>query len=321
MTTNGIELSWRTKCSWANRIQPSQPSKNTSPKVTKKGETDEFLKPIAVAAAPEDRTRIEDGDVVVFFNFRPDRARQLSHALADKEFDGFRRSRVVKDLHFVSFAEYDTELAVPVAFPKQNVEDSLTEIVSKRGLTQYHVAETQKYAHVTYFLNGGREEPFVGETRKLIPSLDVATYDLAPEMSAQAIADDVVAQIKSDTYDIIMVNFANADMVGHSGKFEETKAAIEVLDKCLGEVVDAVIAKGGAVLITADHGNAEETMEQETKKPITAHTTNLVPVILCGTDAKSLKSNGGLSDIAPTILDIMHIPVPESMTGRSLIVR
>jgi 2,3-bisphosphoglycerate-independent phosphoglycerate mutase len=282
-------------------------------------ETDEFLRPVSIAHTPEDRTRIENGDVVVFFNFRPDRARQLSHALVDKEFSGFERKRVVKDLHFVSFTEYDRELGVPVAFPKEDVENTLAEVVSSQGLRQYHVAETEKYAHVTYFLNGGQEQAFKNEERNLIPSPKVATYDLQPEMSAQEVADDVVTHIKQNKSDLEIANFANADMVGHTGDFEATKKASTTLDKCLYEVIGATLEAGGAALMTADHGNAEYKIDRETGKPLTAHTTSPVPVLLCGTQAKSLRSDGGLSDIAPTILDILGLPVPEEMTGRSLI--
>lgn len=284
----------------------------------KKGETDEFLRPVSVANERYDRTRIEDGDVVVFFNFRPDRARQLSHALVDKEFAGFSRSRVVKNLHFVSFTEYDPQLGVPVAFPNQNTSDTLAEIVSRQGLRQYHVAETEKYAHVTYFLNGGREEAFAGEERKLIPSPKVATYDLHPQMNAKAVADDVIKHIKQDKSDFIAVNFANADMVGHSGKFDATKHAIEVLDECIGRVADATLQAGGSLLMTADHGNAEREIDAD-GQPITSHTTSPVPVLLCGTDATSLRGGGGLSDIAPTALSVMGLPIPKEMIGRNLI--
>jgi 2,3-bisphosphoglycerate-independent phosphoglycerate mutase len=283
-------------------------------------ETDEFLRPISIAGKPEDRTRIEDGDVVVFFNFRPDRARQLSHALVDKEFDGFTRKRVIKDLHFVSFAEYDKDLGVPVAFPKEDVKNTLAEIVSKQGLSQYHVAETEKYAHVTYFLNGGREHAFKGEERSLVPSPTVATYDLQPEMSAAEVADDVVTHIKKNQSDLIIVNFANADMVGHTGDFEATKKAIHALDDCLDRVIEETLKAGGVALMTADHGNAEYKIDRESGEPLTAHTTSPVPVLICGKEGISLRKDGGLSDIAPTVLDIMGLPVPEDMTGKSLIV-
>jgi len=284
-----------------------------------KGETDEFLRPISIANQPEDRTRIEDGDVVVFFNFRPDRARQLSHALVDKDFDGFARSRVIKDLHFVTFTEYDKELGVPVAFPKDNVANTLAEVTSSHGLRQYHVAETEKYAHVTYFLNGGKEHAFPGEERNLIPSPKVATYDLKPEMSADEVAKDVVNHIGQHKSDLIVVNFANADMVGHTGNLEATKQAIAVLDGCLGEVIDAALQAGGAALMTADHGNAELTINHETGDRITSHTTSPVPVLLCGIEGITLRDEGGLSDVAPTVLQVMGLPAPDEMTGQSLI--
>lgn len=285
----------------------------------KKGETDEFLRPVSIAHQAQDRTRIEDGDVVVLFNFRPDRARQLSHALVDKKFDGFKRRRVISDLHFVSFTEYDKDLGVPVAFPKEDVKNTLAEVISKQKLHQYHVAETEKYAHVTYFLNGGQEHPFEGEERSLIPSPKVATYDLQPEMSAAAVADDVVEHIKQHESDLIVVNFANADMVGHTGDFEATKKAIAALDECISQVVEATLKAGGAALMTADHGNAEYKIDRDTSEPLTAHTTSPVPVLLCGSEAATLRKRGGLSDIAPTVLDIMGCPVPDEMTGKSLI--
>ncbi len=285
------------------------------------GETDEFLRPVSIAGRPEDRTRIEDGDAVVFFNFRPDRARQLSHALVDKTFDGFTRKRVVKDLHFVSFTEYDTALGVPVAFPAENVRQTLAEVLSAHGLTQYHVAETEKYAHVTYFLNGGREAAFPGEARSLIPSPKVATYDLQPEMSARAVADDVVAHIQKDESDCIIVNFANADMVGHTGNFAATKEAIAVLDSCVAQVIEAALQAGGTALMTADHGNAEYKIDSETGELLTAHTTSPVPVLLCGVPHVKLRDGGGLQDVAPTVLAVMGVAAPKEMTGKSLLIR
>ncbi len=283
-------------------------------------ETDEFLQPVSIAGTPEDRTRIADGDVVVFFNFRPDRARQLSHALVDTEFTGFARSRVIKDLHFVSFTEYDPSLDALVAFPNQTTDNSLAEVIAKHGLRQYHVAETEKYAHVTYFLNGGVEDPFPGEDRSMIPSPKVATYDEAPAMSARAITDDAVQKINAGEHDLIVINYANADMVGHTGNFEATVSAIETLDGCIGDVVDATLAAGGAALMTADHGNAEYKIDRESGAPLTAHTTSPVPVIVCGTGATSLQSGGSLSDIAPTVLAAMHFDQPSEMTGTSLLV-
>ena len=284
-----------------------------------KQETDEFLRPITIANTPADRTRIEDGDVVVFFNFRPDRARQISHALVDNTFDGFARSRVVKDLHFVSFTEYDPSLDALVAFPNQTTDNSLAEVIAAQGLRQYHIAETEKYAHVTYFLNGGVEDAFTGEDRTMIPSPKVATYDEAPAMSARAIADDVIAQIKQGQYDFIAINFANADMVGHTGDFAATVSAIETLDACLGDVIDATLAAGGTALMTADHGNAEYKIDAS-GAALTAHTTSPVPVLVCGSAATQLRSGGSLSDVAPTVLELMQVAQPDQMTGRSLLV-
>lgn len=285
------------------------------------GITDEFIKPVSVANNSNERTRINDGDVVIFFNFRPDRARELSHALVDVDFSGFKRKRVVKNLRFVAFSEYDSTLHVPVAFPAENAANSLAEVISSRGLRQYHIAETEKYAHVTYFMNGGREEAFPNEDRAMIPSRkDVATYDLAPDMSAYEITETVIEQIHADKYDLIIMNYANADMIGHTGKMKETIQAIETLDKCLGQVINATLEQGGAVLMTADHGNAEYKIDHKTGKPLTAHTSNPVPVLLCGTSCAELRSNGGLSDIAPTILGIMDIPLPPEMTGKTLII-
>ncbi len=281
------------------------------------GETDEFLKPIVIAGRPEDRTKIEDNDVVVFFNFRADRARQLSHALVDKEFSGFPRQQVLKNIHFVSFTEYDPKLDVTVAFRDEQLDDTLAEVVSQHELRQFHVAETEKYAHVTYFLNGGHEAPFPGEDRLLVPSKKVTTYDLMPAMSADAVTDAVIKRL-SDGYALIAVNLANADMVGHSGNHPATIQAIEALDTCLGRLAATASEHGYALLITADHGNAEHNTDPETNKPLTAHTTNPVPVILCGTATKALRSDGELQDIAPTILTIMGLPIPEVMTGNSL---
>jgi 2,3-bisphosphoglycerate-independent phosphoglycerate mutase len=282
------------------------------------GETDEFLKPIAIATQAQDRVRLEDGDVVVFFNFRPDRARQLTHALVDANFKEFDRERVVKDLHVVTFAEYDRSLAVPVAFPKEDVRDTLAEIVSHHGLQQFHIAETEKYAHVTYFMNGGREQPFPREDRHMVPSLKIATYDLAPAMSAEALTDAVTKRLQTGQDDLIILNYANADMVGHTGDFGATVLAIKTLDACLSRLTTAVLEHGGAALITADHGNAEREFDPATRHPITSHTTSPVPVVLCGTIVKKLRAHGGLQDIAPTVLAAMGLPIPAAMTGRDL---
>lgn len=279
------------------------------------GLNDEFIKPARIG----EEVKIEDGDAVIFFNFRPDRARELTHALVDTDFDEFARKQIARELHLVTFAEYDSELQTPIAFPKDNMADTLAEVVSKAGLKQYHVAETEKYAHVTYFLNGGNEAAFAGEDRELIPSLKIATYDLQPEMSARKITDAAVEKIKSGAYNLIVINFANADMVGHTGILEAAIRAIETLDDCVADVIDATIAVGGAALMTADHGNAESEINTENGEPVTAHTTNPVPVFICGIEGISLKNGGGLQDVAPTILDIMQLDKPVLMTGTSII--
>lgn len=283
------------------------------------GDTDEFLKPIRIAASANDHVRLKDGDVVIFFNFRPDRARQLSHALIDADFADFDRHRVINDLHLVTFAEYDKALGSPVAFPKDDVTNTLAEVVSQHGLKQFHVAETEKYAHVTYFINGGREKAFKNEERLMIPSPKVATYDERPDMSAQEITGAVLERLQNDDDDLIIVNFANADMVGHTGDFTATVQAISIVDECLGMIAEAVERKGGMLLITADHGNAEAEIDLDDGTPLTSHSSNPVPVILCGTHAKKLRSDGSLQDIAPTILSLMELPIPNDMTGTSLV--
>jgi 2,3-bisphosphoglycerate-independent phosphoglycerate mutase len=282
------------------------------------GETDEFFKPISIAATPEDRVKIDDGDVVIFFNFRPDRARQLTHALVDVDFTEFPRRRIVKDLHLVTFGEYDRTLTSPVAFPKPDIQYSLAETVSSHGKHQFHIAETEKYAHVTYFLNGGVEEAFTGEDRQMVSSLKVATYDLAPAMSAAQLTDIATTRITGRPDDLVVINYANADMVGHTGNFAAIVSAIETLDTCMGRIITAALSTGAAVLITADHGNAEYKIDLSTNLPLSAHTTNPVPVLLCGTKARSLRAGAGLSDVAPTVLEVMGLPIPAAMTGRSL---
>jgi 2,3-bisphosphoglycerate-independent phosphoglycerate mutase len=282
------------------------------------GITDEFVLPTSIVVDAGQPVRISDGDSVVFFNFRADRARQLSHALVDKDFAGFKRTRVARDLHFVTFTEYARDLLADVAFPSPDVSHTLAEEVCAAGLRQFHVAETEKYAHVTYFINGGREEPFSGEERLLVPSPRVATYDTTPEMSAAGITDAVVEHIERGDGALIVLNFANPDMVGHTGVFSATVRAVEVVDGCLGRIEAAVIGGGGGMLITADHGNAELKIDATDNSPLTAHTTSPVPVILCGTDATALRGDGGLEDVAPTVLTAMGLVVPGGMTGSSL---
>lgn len=283
------------------------------------GVTDEFIEPVSIVPDGAERVRVEDGDSVIYFNFRPDRARQLTHALVDQEFSGFPRSRRVADLHMAAFTEYEVGLPVAVAYPAEEVRQTLGEVVSQHGLRQFHVAETEKYAHVTYFINGGREEPLPGEERLLVPSQrHVATYDAIPEMSARGITDAVLDRIGAGTDRLIVVNFANADMVGHTGDFDATVTAVEVVDGCVGSIVDAALAAGGSALITADHGNAELKIDRRDGSPLTAHTTSPVPVILCGDGSRSMREGGGLADIAPTLLGMLGLEAPAAMTGRDL---
>jgi len=281
------------------------------------GITDEFLPPVSILHGGR-RVRVDNNDSVIFFNFRPDRARQLTHALIDADFKDFARSRVVRNIDMVTFTEYERDLPVHVAFPSEDVRHTLGEVVSHQGLGQFHVAETEKYAHVTYFINGGREHPFPGEERLLVPSPRVATYDVVPEMSAEPVTDAVVAHLKSGEGALIVVNYANPDMVGHTGDFDATVRAVGVVDTMIGRVARASLAAGGAMLMTADHGNAEYKIDRTDGSPLTAHTASQVPVMLCGTSARVLRDGGGLRDIAPTVLMAMGLPIPDEMTGRSL---
>jgi 2,3-bisphosphoglycerate-independent phosphoglycerate mutase len=280
-----------------------------------RGESDEFLKPTIV----DPRGLIEDGDSIIFFNFRPDRAREITRAFVDPNFKEFERPPM--KVNFACMTQYDATIDASVAFGPENLDDTLSEIVSRAGLKQLRIAETEKYAHVTYFFNGGKEKPNSGEDRVLIPSPKVATYDLQPEMSAYQVTDEVVERIRSGGYDLIILNFANPDMVGHTGIFEAAVKAVEVVDACVGRVVDEVLAQAGAVLLTADHGNAEKMIDLETGQPHTAHTTNPVPFVLILDDGKErqLRKGGILADVAPTILELMSIPIPQAMTGKSLI--
>jgi 2,3-bisphosphoglycerate-independent phosphoglycerate mutase len=281
------------------------------------GVTDEFVPPTSILDHGA-VVRIENGDSIIFFNFRPDRARQLCHALVDESFDGFPRTRVLRDMDLVTFTEYERDLSAQVAFPREDVMHTLGEEVSLAGLGQFHVAETEKYAHVTYFINGGRERPFEGEERLLVPSPRVATYDTMPEMSAARVADAVIAHVEAGADALIVANFANADMVGHTGDFDATVRAVACVDTCVGRIVSAVEAARGGLLITADHGNAEYKIDRRDGSVLTAHTTSPVPVIVCGAGGGSLREGAGLSDIAPTVLSAMGLPVPKEMSGRSL---
>jgi len=285
-------------------------------------ETDEFVNPIVITddsgKAPGTLT---DGDSVIFFNFRADRARQITRAFNDPDFDGFKRTPPIKLSKFVCMTQYDETFILPVAFGPVHRDNILGEVISNAGLHQLRIAETEKYAHVTYFFNGGEEKPFPLEDRALIPSpREVPTYDHKPEMSALQVTAEVIARIESDKYRLIVLNFANMDMVGHTGVLEAAISACQTVDRCVREIVDTVKARGGVVLITADHGNAEM-MTDPNGNPYTAHTLNPVPFILVDDSRKNLRlKEGKLADIAPTILEIIGIEKPEQMTGSSLIV-
>lgn len=277
-----------------------------------RNENDEFVKPTIVAGAEP----ICGNDSVIFFNFRPDRAREITRTFTDKDFSGFTRN-VFPKVYFVCMTEYDDTIAAPVAFPKEEITNCLAEVLSKKGLTQLHAAETEKYAHVTFFFNGGREEPYPGEERLLVASPKVATYDLQPEMSAYGVTEKVLEAIKSDKYDVIILNFANADMVGHTGIFSAAQKAVEAVDECVGKIVSAMQSAGGEVLITADHGNSDQMLENG--QVWTAHSMNVVPLIYV-TEKKNVKLNSGaLADVAPTMLEILDIEKPREFTGKSLI--
>jgi 2,3-bisphosphoglycerate-independent phosphoglycerate mutase len=283
-----------------------------------RGEGDEFVSPTLVVAPGGAPVRIGDGDVVAFMNFRSDRARQLTRAFIEPGFEGFPRRTVPRLRAFVTLTEYHKEFDVPVAFPPQRLDNGLGEYLSRLGLRQLRIAETEKYAHVTFFFNGGIERTYEGEERILIPSPKVRTYDLAPQMSAAAVTDQLVEAVGAGRYDVIICNYANADMVGHTGSFEAAVEAAACVDRCLGRVVEAVQAAGGELLITADHGNAEQMRGEGTGQAHTAHTSNPVPLIYIGRPA-TLAPHGVLADVAPSLLQLMGFKQPEEMTGRSLI--
>ena len=276
---------------------------------------DEFVEPAVIGNG----AKIEDGDSVIFYNFRPDRAREITRALVDPEFDGFEAEKM--NLYFVTMTDYDSTMPnVHVAFKPEDLKNTYGEYVSNKGLTQLRIAETEKYAHVTFFFNGGVEEPFKGEDRILVPSPKVETYDMKPEMSAYEVTDKVVEAINSEKYDTIILNFANPDMVGHTGNLEAAEKAIEAVDECVGKIIDALNKHNGVALITADHGNAEQMIDYKTGEPFTSHTTNPVPLILYGMEDVKIK-DGKLADLAPTMLDIMNLEKPKEMTGESLLIR
>lgn len=281
------------------------------------GVTDEFIVPAVVT----ENATIRSGDSVIFFNFRPDRARELTRTLVDPDFTGFRRKKGFFPLTYICMTQYDATMPnVEVAYKPQSLENTLGEYISKKGLTQLRIAETEKYAHVTFFFNGGVEAPYPGEDRALIPSPKVATYDLQPEMSACLVTDEVVKRIRSGKYDVIILNYANCDMVGHTGVFEAAVKAVEAVDTCLGRTLAAIGEMGGRAFVTADHGNADR-MTDEHGEPFTAHTTNPVPFIAVGfPEGTRLRQEGGrLADIAPTMLQALGLPQPPEMTGRSML--
>ena len=284
--------------------------------------SDEFVLPCVILEDGHPTAKISNKDSVIFFNFRPDRAREITRAINDKEFDGFKRETL--NLTFVTMTQYDKTLeGVEIAYRPQSYVNTLGEYVSNKGLNQLRIAETEKYAHVTFFFNGGVEKPNENEDRALIASPKVATYDLKPEMSAYEVTDELINRLDSDKYDMIILNFANPDMVGHTGVFEAAKKAIETVDECLGKVVNKVLEKDGTVFITADHGNAEIMIDFSTGNPMTAHTTDPVPFVWISNEAegKSLKDGGKLADIAPTMLEAMGLEKPAEMTGESLLVK
>ncbi len=320
-------LLWdRTKKAYVNLTDKDIKITNISPqdyiqKSYDKNITDEFIEPIRLSD-----NYLKDGDSMICFNFRPDRARQIIKSLSDKDFSDFDR-KIFPDLELVTFTQYDANFPVKVAFPPESLNNFIGQIVSENGLKQYRTAETEKYPHVTYFFNGGVEIPLPGEERHLVPSPRVATYDMEPEMSAEELTISCAKAIKSGNYAFVVINFANPDMVGHTGNMDATIKAIETVDKCIGQIVNATGEMGGSILITADHGNAE-LMKGPAGEPWTAHTINKVPLIFIEGEKRKipnmgneiyLRDNAGLADIAPTLLQLLNLPIPKEMTGKSLI--
>ena len=320
-------LLWeRTEKAFANLTDPNIKTANISAQdyikqSYDKNITDEFIEPIRIS-----ENYLKDGDSLICFNFRPDRARQIIKSLSERKFSDFER-KVFPNLNLITFTQYDPELSVKVAFPPESLNNFIGQIVSENGLKQYRTAETEKYPHVTYFFNGGVEIPLPGEKRHLIPSPRVATYDMKPEMSAEELTNSCSKAIKSGDYAFVVINFANPDMVGHTGNMNATIKAIETVDKCIGQIVNATGEMGGSILITADHGNAE-LMKGPSGEPWTAHTINKVPLIFIEGEKRKipnmgneifLRDNAGLADIAPTLLQLLNLPIPKEMTGKSLI--
>lgn len=283
-----------------------------------RGENDEFVKATSIHDNNQTPVTIQDGDSVIFMNFRADRAREITQAFIETDFTGFTRTIQPKLGDFVTLTEYDTNFNLHTAYSPERLDNILAEYLSQLGMRQLRIAETEKYAHVTFFFNGGVETPYPGEDRILIPSPKVATYDLQPEMSAHEVTERLIAEIKSQQYDVIICNFANPDMVGHTGNFPAAVKAIEVIDECLGKIISALQDVGGEALITADHGNAEMMFDKNTNQPHTAHTHELVPLIYIGRHASVIKTNGVLADVAPTMLYLLNIPQPNEMTGKPI---
>lgn len=281
------------------------------------GVTDEFVLPITVGG---EESRIHDNDSIIFFNYRPDRAREITKAINFSDFDGFERKKVLKNIYYCTMTSYDASFDFPVAFPKFKPVNILGDVLEQNGINQFRTAETEKYAHVTFFFNGGIDEPQPHETRKLVASPKVATYDLQPEMSAPEVCENVLNAIENKDYGFILVNFANPDMVGHTGVIEAAAKACKVVDECVGKIADKCKEYGVTMLLTADHGNAETMVNVETGKPHTAHTTNEVPFVIINPPYEiELRESGALCDIAPTILQLMDIKQPEEMTGQSML--
>ncbi|HEC29259.1 MAG TPA: 2,3-bisphosphoglycerate-independent phosphoglycerate mutase [Gammaproteobacteria bacterium] len=283
-----------------------------------RGESDEFVQATTIVADGGSPVKVEDGDVMVFMNYRSDRARQITRPFIDEDFDSFETGDAPRLSQFVSLTEYNSEFHIPVAFPSERMRNVFGDYLANLGMRQLRIAETEKYAHVTFFFNGGVEEPFSGEERILIDSPHVPTYDMQPEMSAPELTDKLVDAIHSGEYDVIICNYANPDMVGHTGNLEAATKAIESLDVCLGRVVEAIQHAGGEMMVTADHGNAEKMYSEETGQAHTAHTTNLVPFLYIGRDA-DMDSSGSLADVVPSMIYCMGIDKPSEMTGHSLV--
>lgn len=279
------------------------------------GESDEFVKATRIGEA----VKIQDQDSVVFMNFRADRAREITKAFVEKEFAGFERKVIPELSKFVMLTRYQATIDAPVAYMPEALKNSIGEYLSDLGKTQLRIAETEKYAHVTFFFSGGREDEYPGEKRILIPSPNIATYDLKPEMSAYEVTDELVAAINSCEFDLLVVNFANGDMVGHTGVFDAAVKAVEAVDTCLGRVYEAVMAQKGHMLVTADHGNVEQMQDYQSGQVHTQHTTELVPFIYVGPTSATIAEGGVLADVAPTLLSLMHVPVPVEMQGRNLV--